>query len=676
MSLFSKAPFAQADSTGLLTSTAEQQLENLAEAEGAESEDDSYLLQLSDFKRHPLNLNMATESDLRLLFFLKPMQIQSFLQYRQVLGKLIDLYELQAVPGWDLETIQRVRPFIAVGDALTFIEEFGKRFSNGDNNLLLRAAQILEKSRGFIAQDSIGPKYKGSRQRIFLRYRYQYKNLLQYGLVADKDAGEELFRGSQKSGFDFYSFHLFARNIGIIKNLALGDFTVNMGQGLISWQSMGFRKSGDVMGIKRQADILRPYNSAGEFNFHRGVGITLAKNQWQGTAFFSYKNLSANAIVDSANYDDYISSLQTSGYHRTQSEINDKDQVKQFAVGGNLSYHTNRLHLGVNAVHYKLTKPLQKGPEPYNTFAIGGDNITNASIDYSYTVRNTHVFGEVATDGQGDLAMVHGLMASLDPKADFSMLYRKISRSYGSLYSNAFTESSTPINENGFYTGLELRPATGFRIAMYADMFCFPWLRYRVDGPSKGADYLVQLSWKPNKQVELYTRYTNQSKAINLSETNLPVHITNNRPKQNWRTHVSYKISPAITVRGRAELLWFDKQSDKPENGFLMFTDLLYKPMMAPLSLGVRLQYFETDSYDSRMYAYENDVLYSFSIPPFYGKGYRYYINVNYDVNRHLSTWFRIAQTIKQGATSTGSGYDEIAGNHKTELKIQAMYRF
>jgi len=626
-------------------------------------------------RKRPLNLNTATESDLKVFFFLKPLQIQNLLLYRQVLGRLINLYELQAVPGWDLETIQKMRPFIMVGNALTLSEEFGKRFSNGESTLLARATQILENSRGYMAADSAGPKYKGSRQRLFLRYRYQYKNLLQYGVVADKDAGEQLFKGAQKNGFDFYSFHLFARNLGIVKHLALGDFTVNMGQGLISWQSMGFRKSADVMGIKRQADILRPYNSAGEFYFHRGAGITIKKNNWQATAFASCKKLSANAITDSLNYDDYISSIQNSGYHRTQSEIDDKNKISQLAFGGNLSYQDNRFHIGVNAISYSLSSPLKKGPELYNNYAFSGDHLLNASMDYSYTFKNTHLFGEVATDGQGDLAMVHGLMSSLDPKTDFSMLYRNISRSYGSLYSNAFTESTTPINENGLYTGLEIRPALGFKLSLYADVFSFPWLRYRVDQPSKGADYLVQFTWKPNKQVEIYTRYTNQSKAINLSETNLPVHLTINTPKQNWRTNMSYKVTPALTLRGRAELLWLDKKDDKPENGFLIYTDVLYKPMMQPFSASMRFQYFETDSYDSRMYAYENDVLYSFSIPPFYEKGYRYYLNINYDIGRKLSTWLRLAQTISPGKTSVGSGYDEIQGNHRTEIKFQMVYR-
>jgi hypothetical protein len=88
------------------------------------------------------------------------------------------------------------------------------------------------------------------------------------------------------------------------------------------------------------------------------------------------------------------------------------------------------------------------------------------------------------------------------------------------------------------------------------------------------------------------------------------------------------------------------------------------------------LQYFETDGYDSRLYAYENDVLYSFSIPVFYDKGYRYYVNVNYDVNKKMTVWLRWAQTIFKNKETIGSGLDEITGNKRTEVKLQMLYSF
>jgi hypothetical protein len=59
--------------------------------------------------------------------------------------------------------------------------------------------------------------------------------------------------------------------------LALGDYTVNLGQGLIQWQGLAFGKSAEVTSIKRQSAVLQPYRSAGEFYFYRGAGITLQK---------------------------------------------------------------------------------------------------------------------------------------------------------------------------------------------------------------------------------------------------------------------------------------------------------------------------------------------------------------------------------------------------------------
>jgi hypothetical protein len=119
------------------------------------------------------------------------------------------------------------------------------------------------------------------------------------------------------------------------------------------------------------------------------------------------------------------------------------------------------------------------------------------------------------------------------------------------------------------------------------------------------------------------------------------------------------------------EIVWFDK-GDERSNGFLTFFDFIYKPLMKPFSGNIRLQYFETDDYDSRIYAYENDVLYSYSIPVFYDKGYRYYINLNYDLSKKISIWFRWAQTIYPDKKIIGSGLDEINGNKKSDFKVQA----
>jgi hypothetical protein len=123
-------------------------------------------------------------------------------------------------------------------------------------------------------------------------------------------------------------------------------------------------------------------------------------------------------------------------------------------------------------------------------------------------------------------------------------------------------------------------------------------------------------------------------------------------------------------------VVWFDKQGKAEEQGFLMYGDLLYKPMLKAFSGNIRLQYFDTEGYNSRIYAYENDVLYSFSIPVFSDKGYRYYLNVNYDVGKKLTFWARWAQFIYLDKNEVGSGLDLINGNKRTEIKLQALYNF
>jgi len=653
----------------------EQQLENQTDADQGETEDDTYLQDLEQFRKNPINLNTADADELKQLRIVTDLQIANLISYRNLFGKLVSIYELQAVPAWDVSTIRKLIPFVTAATPVSLAEEAGKRFRDGDHSLLLRVTQVLERSDGF-DKSTPGTKYLGSPQKIFFRYRYTYKNLLQFGLVGDKDAGEQFLKGAQNKGFDFYSFHLFARKIGIIQALAIGDFSVNLGQGLIQWQGLAFKKSVDVMGVKRQSAVLRPYNSAGEFYFHRGAGITIKTGKIESTAFVSFRKLGGNFVADTVNNEDFVSSFLTSGYHRTASENTDRNNLTQTAFGGNIVYRSNRWHIGVNGIYYKFSLPVQKREEPYNLYAISGSNWSNFSVDYSYTYKNLHFFGEAAADKNFNKAFINGLLLSVDPRVDISFVQRTIHKAYQSINGNAFTENTYPTNETGFYAGITIRPAIGWRFDAYGDTYKFPWLKYLVDAPSHGKDFLAQLTFTPNRQVEVYTRFRNETKQSNQSDNTTVTNFLAAIPKQSWRTQVSYKVSSALGLRNRIELLWYDNKGVNKENGFLTFFDLIYKPLLSAYSGVLRLQYFETDGYNSRIYAYENDVLYSYSIPAFSDKGFRYYLTLNYDLSKKISFWLRWAQTIYRGKNTVGSGLDEINGNRRTELKLQARVIF
>jgi len=649
-----------------IPSTTEQQLENLGEEDLKE---DSFLQQLSFYQKHPVNLNTATAEDLYPLRFLTELQIQTFLRYRAAFGNLLSVYELQAVPGFDLLTIGRIRPYVFVGDEQSMQEALARRLHNGSAAVLWRLSRVLEKSKGY--DTTLKTHYLGDRNHLLLRYTYQYKTLLYYGVTADKDAGEPFFRNVQKWGFDFYSLHFFLRDVGKLKALAVGDYTVNLGQGLVQWQSLAFGKSADITSIKRQSPVLLPYRSAGEFAFSRGAAATFQLGQWQLTGFISLKKFSGNLITDSV---ERFSSFGTSGYYRTGPEIADRYQLQDFSAGGNLSFSKKALKVGVNVVTHRFSKPLQKRDEPYNRFSLSGRDVLLFSADYGYTVGNLHLFGEMAADKALHRAFVQGALVSVDAKMDLSFFYRNIQKEYQSPFGNAFTENTLPSNENGFYTGLQLRPATGLQVAAYADFYRFPFLKYRVSSPTRGTDYLLQVNYVPEKKTELYLRYRTETKPLNEAGTGRAIQFPDAVVRQNFRWNVSIALSPLVTLKGRTELLWM-RRNEQRETGFLMFVETAVSPS-AKWRTNLRLQYFETNSYDSRLYAYESNVLYSVSIPAFFDKGFRYYFNAEYKPAKCWFFWLRFAQTVYPGKQKIGSGLDEILTGHHSEVTLQLRFLF
>ena len=660
-----------------------RQLESLAEKRDADPDDDSYEMNLESRKRHPLDLNKASADELYELQVLTALQIADFIQYKKLLGSLLSIYELQAIPGWDLTTIRELLPYITVGKDESLYSAVRERWKGGDASLLVRESQVLEKSAGYTRPaNPESSYYKGSPQGIYFRYSYNYKQLLQYGLSGEKDAGEQFFRGAQRRGFDFYSFHFFLRNAGIIKNLALGDFTVNFGQGLIQWQTIASAKGGNVMGIKRQAAPLTPYHSAGEFDFHRGVGINLQKGNWSSTVFLSYQKISSNPDTDTLGRDDIFTSFENSGYHRTANEIADRGNNNQFSAGGNLVYSASRFNAGVNFTHFRFAKSFQKKEEPYNLYSFRGRHLSDISFDYGYTLGNIHFFGELASDQANHRAFVQGALLSLGNELDLSVLYRNISPAYQSLYSDAFTENSSPVNEKGFYSGLSFRPVDGLKVEMYYDLFVFPWLKYRIDAPGSGNDFLFQAFFQPAKNWYLGTVYKQEKKAGNQDISEMASHPVFSPVKKRWQLETGYKINPKFQFKAKMAYIWIRKDWEKnrtKQEGFLGLLDIFYHNII--INANLRIQHFLTPGYDFRIYIYENDMLFNFSLPPYYDNGWRYYVNIHkgfhLSKNRSgahqpfLSVWVKWGQTIYTDKNMIGSGLDEINGSKKSDLKFQ-----
>jgi hypothetical protein len=659
------------------------------------------------YKAHPLNLNKAQKEELTDLILLSDIQINNLLKHREKNGNLISIYELQSIDGFDLATIKKITPFVYVSDHFNSAFFSTKEmFKDGKHEFVTRFQRILEPQAGYNVSNSVknikpNSYYLGNPNRIFARYSFQYNNNVSFVLAGEKDAGEQFgFNGNkidsipfndgsgkkraeykQTKGFDFYSGHIAIRNIKSIKTLVVGDYQATFGQGLTLWQGFAFGKSASPMNIKRYGTGIKAYRSFDENRFFRGVAGTFRLKDFEFTGLASYKKIDANVVnSDTLNNGEIdvasVSSLEMSGLHNTNSLMQDKGALKQTILGGNAAYNNRNLHIGTTAYHMRLSDELVKSPNLYNQYDFQGTNNFVGGLDYNYVFKNTNLFGEIAVSANGGKAFCQGMIVALDPKLTFSAHYRHFEKNFQNLYGNAISENTLPQNEKSIYLGMEAKLFKSLTLSIYLDQYKFDWLKSSASAPSIGRDIFSQLNYTPTKKIDMYFRFRHRTKFVNNSEDNFYDYLSPYL-QYNYRYNLSTQITPDIKFKSRIEYTHVDKATEPDEDGVAFVQDIIYKKLKFPFTFILRYAVFDTKSYDSRVYTFENDVLYSYSVPALYYKGQRAYIIVNWDITRNFEIWVRVASTIYDNQISQSVGsLNQIDSNHKTELKLQARLKF
>ena len=678
----------------------QQQLENIAENTENEDADYTILTEVLVYSsENPINLNKTNIEELRALQLLNDIQINSLLSHIENNGKLITIYELQGISGFDLQSIRKILPYVKVTDNFTSAHFSTKEmFKNGQHSILLRYGRTLEDQTGFSSTDSsslyksMNSRYIGSPDKIYARYRFTYGTNISWGITAEKDQGELFFKnkqkytydwyekslnGNQKTGFDFYSAHFFLKNIKRIKALAVGDYQATFGQGLTIWSGQAFGKSSDIISTKKSGRGISPYTSVDENLFMRGAATTLGYKKIEATVFYSRKRIDAN-VSDTTDTGEaaQISSLQETGSHSTSSELADKDAILQTLIGGNVSYKGKKFNVGLSALSYQLDVDLKRSLSYYNQFEFSSSKNLNIGADYNLIHRNFNFFGEASMSKNGGKAFVNGVLISLDPRLSFTVMHRYYQRNFQNLLSNGFAESSTAANEKGVYIGLVAKPTNRTTVTVYYDRFEFPWLKYQVNAPSYGNDYMAQFNYTPSKKIDMYLRIRSRDKQKNTSDAVVIDYLVPVK-QSNYRFNISYTITPSIKLKNRIELIDYKLDNNKTQKGYLVYQDIVYSKLGKPLSVTLRYALFETDSYDARIYAYENDVPGSYSIPAHYNRGSRFYIMLDYNLTKRIELWFRYSQTVYDNKQMISEGsLTEIQGNTKSEIRAQLKFKF
>jgi hypothetical protein len=664
-------------------------VEELFAMQEEDAYEDMYETLLQHFQQ-PINLNKTTPEELKSLYLLSPNQLNSFFTYKATFGDLISIYELQAIPHFDLQTIYRLLPFVGVGEEVGKEGSIFSRIANTrDAYLIFRNTRTLEERRGFTPPDTLrdgrlSSRYLGDPYGSYIRFRIQKAKDFSFGFTMEKDPGEQWVWNPSKNqfGYDFFSYHLTLYNQKKIKTLTIGDYQMQTGQGLVFGSGFSVGKGAETITTIRRSHVgLRPYTAAMEFGFFRGVASTMQFGNLQLTLMASEapRDGSLNILSqDSIAYESIqIASLPISGLHRTANEIGRRHTVRETNLGANLHLTDSKkaFQVGANFLKTGFNKSFERNPNVYNQFEFSGQQNWASSIYWSYGYQNHLLFGESAISKSLGQGHVVGLMSSLHPKISYSMLWRKYDKNFHSFYGNAFSESSRPINESGLYMGLNFRPNRNWAVAMYHDRFNFPWLKFRIYAPSSGSEWLARIAYSPSRQKLLFFQFREELKARNLRD--LPdfqatYQIAAGR-KRNMVVNLDLALDKQWSIKSRVTASSYHLGSSHT-TGFAISQDLNFD--QGRWRISSRIALFDTDDFDNRQYIYERNVLWFFSVPPLHGQGMRYYMLGQYRISQKLTVWSRFARTSFTDRDRIGSGLQQIPGSRQTDVVFQIRYQF
>ena len=625
------------------------------------------LEELSNRLQEPVNLNSATREQLEQFPFLSDIQIEHLLAYIYIHGQMETIYELQLVEELDRQTIQYLLPFVCIKAInnepafrwKTMLKDAGRY---GKNEVLTRLDIPFYKRKGY-EHTYLGPSVYNS-----VKYTFRYRDQLYAGGVAEKDAGEPFAALHNSYGYDYYSFYLLLQNCGRLKSLAVGNYRLSFGQGLVMSTDYLMGKTIYASSFNNRSTGIKRHSSTDEYNYFRGVATTVAlTKRLSVSAFYSHRNM------DGVVTDGEITSVYKTGLHRSRKEADKKNLLTSQLTGGNVSYQQNHIRLGITGVYYVFNRPYEPELTGYSKYNIHGNHFYNLGIDYAYRWRRFSFQGETAIGKQG-WASLNRLQYSPVQDIQFMLIHRFYSYDYWAMYAHSFGEGSTVQNEQGYYVGLETTPFSHWRFFVSFDLFSFPWKKYRINKPSRGTDGLIQATFTPRTNLSMYLKYRYKQKERDLtgSKGTLTLPIFHHQ----LRYRLNYSVNDVFSRRTTLDYNHFHSQDRAATKGYQVTQMISSQLPWTRLFADVQGSYFCTDDYDSRVYVSEKGLLYTFYTPSFQGRGFRCAVRLRYELNKHWLFITKFGETIYLNRNEIGSGNDLIYGNKKADIQMQLRIKF
>lgn len=660
--VLAQAPEPDAEAVPNATQDEVEQLDDgsLEEEEGEGTADLERIAEArAYYAQHPIDLNSATRESFAALNLLNPAQVNAILEYRAISGDFISPLELQSVRSLSLDEVRILLQYVTVKEGVAnAVKTIKARVKDATGFLASRTA--------YQTTTQNTDNWLGPRLPIYIRARWSAGRQFSAGIVVENDAGEPYGGSNNPLFFDYVNVHLYADELpGVIKTVALGDYGVNWGQGLITYTGFGTGKGAFVMDVQRNPRWIIPHASVREVGFYRGAAVAGEVGPFKVMGMASRTR--PDGAIDTLVGDDLefeFSSFRLSGLHRTANEIAGRNANTATTFGGAVSWDKKWGRISVHHLQHQFEVPFVPGGALYQNFNIASDRLSNTSVAWQTFLGPVSWFGEAAVDKNNETAVLTGVQIGLDRKTDMSIVYRRYDVGYRTLYNNVFGTSRRPENEEGIYFGVRMQVAKEWVLQGFGDLFVHPFARFRSSTPTSNQDGLLRLTYEKRRKHGVYVQVRHRDSERDLSRAeSTTLRTIEPFVRTSARIQGQVSMSKQVTLRARVEFARTNA-AGRISEGTIVYQDLILKPTNFPVSLTARVALIDTDDYESRIYAFENDLLYRFRIPAYYGQGYRGYLNLRWRASRKLTAELR-------GALGRREGADD-----QVEVATQLRYRF
>lgn len=607
---------------------AESLIENIIEnAENAE-------INLEDIEFSDLNIveiNNISDDNIMQLPFLSPIQKNNLREYRIKWGNIYSGSEICLIDGFDKEFVDKIKQYISYKPKDVFQRlRFRDIKSSSDHELLIRAKAATDKDE-YYNTDNISQRYAGDRHSILLKYKYSIKNRINIGLTYEKDAGEKFYDSNIKrpeniSGYLSYN--------GKWTSAVLGDYYIQFGQGLACWTGQSFASCIEINSQIKYPQYIKAKSSTDEAYYLRGVALKAKIHGFRFVTYFSYRNKDATLDVDE-NSNIVYTSISNTGYHRTKNELSKRNALWSLNTGGGIGYSFQKLKLfsSFNYQQYEFSYLPKDFLENYYKRKTASDY--NISLDFVSTFKSAVLYGEGVISNTTGVATVVGLYIHANTRLDIDCTIRYKSNAFNQLNANSIFKSNT--GERG------IAIKTTAYLSKYATLYtqtdiCKPdWITTSKISLRAAQSNSIKLVCNVSRTINISANYKNSKSTVKIDRE--VISASSYISKHTIRFQLEILPNNLLSIKSRIETVFTNK-----ENGILIYQDVGIN-FTEDIALHCRLTTFKTDSYSAGINSYENDVLYNFSAPRYYGIGYSAFGLLRYKISRDLSAWIKIYGT-------------------------------